>query len=175
MLGVWDLVHPCPKCNSRGLQVLQPFERSHWIHLFFGLRLRNFHSRAMEKQNFTHVHIHIHSSKIAPQNNVNDVNFSFSLAGVFRVIPRGGFSLTPFALQSEAHPRFALTVRNGSLVVTNFTDVQDMVRRMSHLFKLLSFFLSDKCELTAGSDEKKQRSPAGDRTWVFRLLVRFVG
>ena len=33
-------------------------------------------------------------------------------------------------------------------------------------------FLSDKCELTAGSDEKKtQRSPAGDRTRVFRLPV----
>ena len=35
----------------------------------------------------------------------------------------------------------------------------------------MSIFLSDKCELTAGSDEKTQRSPAGDRIWVFRLPV----
>ena len=32
-------------------------------------------------------------------------------------------------------------------------------------------FLSDKCELTTGSHEKTQRTPAGDRTWVFRLPV----
>ena len=41
-----------------------------------------------------------------------------------------------------------------------------------HSYQTPFFFLSDKCELTAGSDEKKaQRSPAGDRTWVFRLPV----
>ena len=52
---------------------------------------------------------------------------------------------------------------NSNCSSRNFVPVGTISSEQTHFF-----FLSDKCELTAGSDEKKkQRSPAVDRTLVF--------
>ena len=77
-------------------------------------------------------------------------------------------------MQPAAVIRYVLVVcQKLKLKLINASGVQIENSFLSGPFLTLTpfFFLSDKCELTAGSDEKTQRSPAGDRTWVFRLPV----